>query len=155
MRVWWFEYFTLSACWRNFPVKLSVSLCLPQYPLPLSLSLSPSLSHPPPLFLPPSLSLSVSLSPSLSPPPLFLSFSLSFSRSFYIALPPHLSLCLRGVGRCFEMGGLGQSGRRPREKGGPGALPRKIFGKWTPKSLILGCFKKDEARSRSLIQWYK
>ena len=58
----------------------------------------------------------------------------------------------RGVGRCFEMGGglgqspTGRSGQRPREKGGPGALPRKNFGKWTPKSLILGCFKKMRAR---------
>ena len=64
----------------------------------------------------------------------------------------------RGVGRCFEMGGgWGEAAKGREKKGvrGEGALPRKIFGKWTPKSLILGCFKKDEARSRSLIQWYK
>ena len=77
VRVWRFGYFTLSTCWRNFPVKLSVSLCLPQYPSPPSLptSLSQSLS----LF---SLSLSLSLS---------LFFSLFISRS---PPPPPLSLCL-------------------------------------------------------------
>ena len=82
MRVWWFEYFTLSTCWRNFPVKLSVSLCFPQYP-----SLPPSFS----LNLSPFLSLSLSLSLSLA---CYLSLSLSFSRSLSLALPPPLSLCL-------------------------------------------------------------
>ena len=75
-------------------MKLSVSLCFPQYPsLPpsLSLNLSPFLS----LFL--SLSLFLALYLSLSPPPLSLSARLSlplFSRSLTFSLSPSQTPCI-------------------------------------------------------------
>ena len=102
VRMWWFDYFTLSTCWRNFPVKLSVSLCLPQYPSPPSLPTSLSQS----LFLSLSLSLSLSLFLalylSLSPPPLSLSVCLSLSPSlFSLFLSFSLSLRLRSLSLFF------------------------------------------------------
>ena len=72
-------------------MKLSVSLCLPQYPLPPSLSNSLSPSLPPPSFSL-SLSLSLALSTSLSLPT-SLSVWLSVSISF-LSLSLDLSLFL-------------------------------------------------------------
>ena len=39
---------------------------------------------------------------------------------------------VRDVGRCFEMGGLGRSGERAREKGGPGPSPGNFLENGPP-----------------------